>query len=379
MTFGPTYKCSTVSEWSLSNSRGSPNSPPSTCSSPPARAPQVRSPVLLFRLIRKLKQRESDDSDCSSRDEYAPSGLSFVKLNCGMENPGNVCFANSIIQALSACPSIVFYLFGNRAENQLKPADLAFNNKLLWVLLGLNQTSQAKAQKIDELVSDLQEGGLDFSQQQDSHEFLKALCDKLEAVEKLKTESRNSLMGLNRGPVTDEQQFPFSGKMMETLQCLTCHTSGVSSIHEFFDITFLVNFLETKTVDTLFQEFFAGEMREGVYCAKCSLDWFTKQLTDKEKSEIDSRLAALPPSDLQDFDTLGFLIRKSGRRLVPTTQNRGQIHENQAQQTAAADHPEIPQSAVSAPEPTLRLQRAIPENGDLHQIPPGTDSGGATL
>jgi uncharacterized UBP type Zn finger protein len=229
-----------------------------------------------------------------------------------MENPANVCFANSIIQALSACPSFVFYLLNNRAAVQTASSELDFNNKLLAVLLALNQTSQVKTQRIDELVGDLESGQLDFSQQQDSHEFLKALCDKLETVEKLKLASLDSLAGFGKVSASTAAEFPFSGKMIETLECRTCGSPGVSQVVEFFDLTFHVNFTQPKTIEQLFEEFFAGEGREGVYCAKCSLQWFLQQLTPPQREAVEERLAGLSASDVQNFETLGSLIRIGG-------------------------------------------------------------------
>lgn len=238
-----------------------------------------------------------------------PQGLSFVKLNCGMENPANVCFANSIVQALSACPSLVFYLLSNRDELGLDEASLSFNNRLLTVLLMLNQTGQDKAHKIDDLVDELSGDGLDFSQQQDSHEFLKLLCDKFSKVELLKAQGDQSLATLSRLPTHPPQRLPFSGQLSETLVCLTCNTPGLSKLTEFLDFTFLINFTRSCTVEQLFAEYFKGELREGVNCARCSLTFFLSQLISEDQKSVETELSQLSKSDVQNFETVGSLTR----------------------------------------------------------------------
>lgn len=246
-----------------------------------------------------------------SKEDYIPRGIGFIKMNSGLENPANVCFANSIIQALSACPNFVFYLIANKNNKHISEKYIEFNNKLLLILLLLNHLNQEKAQKIDEIVNELSESQINFAEQQDSHEFLKLIYDKLSQIEKSKLESKKSLLGFNGNNIFDNWKNPFSGKLMETMFCYTCKDKGVSKITEFCDFTFLINFVQEKTIDQLFTEFFLGENLEGVYCAICSLQQFKSSLSDVDLKKFVIELEDFSISEVRVIEELGFVNRKN--------------------------------------------------------------------
>ena len=43
-------------------------------------------------------------------DDFLPEGIEFFKMNPGLINFGNTCFANSILQGLSSCTYFIEYL-----------------------------------------------------------------------------------------------------------------------------------------------------------------------------------------------------------------------------------------------------------------------------
>ena len=55
----------------------------------------------------------------------------MIKLNPGLHNYGNTCFANSLIQALSSCTYLVEYLIYNKQNKNLPEELLVFNNLFL--------------------------------------------------------------------------------------------------------------------------------------------------------------------------------------------------------------------------------------------------------
>ena len=72
----------------------------------------------------------------------------MIKLNPGLQNFGNTCFANSMIQGLSSCTHLVRYLLKNKYSSQLPEELIVFNNLFLHLILGIQGNN--KTMVIDE-------------------------------------------------------------------------------------------------------------------------------------------------------------------------------------------------------------------------------------
>lgn len=53
------------------------------------------------------KHKIDKNKDFYNKDLYTPGGIELIKLNPGLQNFGNTCFANSMIQGLSSCTNFI--------------------------------------------------------------------------------------------------------------------------------------------------------------------------------------------------------------------------------------------------------------------------------
>jgi hypothetical protein len=161
---------------------------------------------------------------------------------------------------------------------------------------------------LQDFISLFEHDNFDFVNQQDSHEFFLFISEKFHKIENYKKKIKTSLAFVDQSMI--EINYPFTGKILSYLKCLSCQEKGNFKINEFFDISLdTANHHQETSLSELITEFSRGYRLDDVYCTNCSLNLFSNSLDNNSKNQLDNFLQNFSKSQIKDIEDLGNIKR----------------------------------------------------------------------
>ena len=193
-----------------------------------------------------------------------PFDLTWGKINlCGIDNNGNTCFLNSVVQCLQNLPVWSNYLLKYHIEECEKETDECF---FCWlaVITHYMQSSFWKSINLDGLSDILQMISKDFlpGRQQDAHEFLICLLGKMQEIVAPKPVDPYVEMTTAIGQI-------FGGFLRSQLACQECRTTN-NTYEQYFNLSLDIDNVES--MNEALKNFFSVDTMEGnawYACEKC--------------------------------------------------------------------------------------------------------------
>lgn len=254
-------------------------------------------------------------------------------LAVGLSNPGNDCFINSVLQALAGLPKFVTTLDHTAStftsyEQALNQQDGAHLPEMpdspvsvaLHRLLGvLTSTPSSKrtvsARDFIQTLESVFNARLS-RQQQDAHEFLQLVLDRVYEETKHRKHSplarddgQSAAVDNTSGDKLRDQtsgkslldpepesklgqhlEFPFEGQIESIIQCQTCQYKSKSQSNPFLVMTLNVPQDGNATLDACLDGLLKTETIEGYKCAKCCLRYaLHDKIQEREKVKDEER------------------------------------------------------------------------------------------
>ena len=208
----------------------------------------------------------------SVMEEEEPFGL------CGIQNMGNTCYANAVIQAIRVVPDIIGII--ERSEPELTEENTKYYHvfkayqdmlRTLWdkrTKMGNHIVPRKFWNYVHEAVRDTVYEQFATRMPQDAHEFLNYILDCCHEVLKVRATDADPLyssLGNFTSPIVDSL---FGWDKIE-ITCERC--SNVSSRFEAFNMLKVgLNKLEPKSLKELLEDERRSEIIEGYKCDKCN-------------------------------------------------------------------------------------------------------------
>lgn len=284
------------------------------------------------------------------------------KYTTGLVNLHNDCFANSSIQAYSSLPGFTIYLnefissfqeleeFLKSKNIDIKDVETRRSNHLEKLGKKLSIRSNLSFTSFDislhialaEIIKTLQETQLSSRtisawtflhkieqifnakisrSQHDAHEFTQLINEslenenlKLKSIQEFLRSNLHELLGSSNPPVPNDYnfltniqipEFPFSGLLLNQMQCLNCQKVSKPSLSPFTMLTLPTpQMLETELNSIIHEN--KSELIEGYQCLKCRIS----KIIDNEnywKSDDEETLKYLPTLHKLNDDPLFFI------------------------------------------------------------------------
>ncbi|KAK8656629.1 hypothetical protein V6N13_098574 [Hibiscus sabdariffa] len=213
--------------------------------------------------------RKVDGTDMweNSLDPVLSLKITFRKIGAGLENLGNTCFLNSVLQCLTYTEPLVAYLQSGKHQNSCRIAGFC---ALCAIQKHVNRALQSTGRILapNDLVSNLRCISRNFrnSRQEDAHEYMVNL---LESMHKCCLPSGVS----SESPSAYEKSLVhkiFGGRLRSQVKCLQC-SYGSNTFDPFLDLS-----LEIVKADSLLKalkNFTTAELLDGgerqYQCQRC--------------------------------------------------------------------------------------------------------------
>jgi len=201
-------------------------------------------------VARLLLAGELDDSNEEGNNTVVVEGSPLPqRFSCiatclkGLRNNGQICYFNSIIQALASLSSLWIFLDENKEKSD-------FISNLLNLVKKLNGVDQGDPNKLASILLDNFSDRLHMWQQQDAHEFLLLLFEKIEK---------------------EASQSFAQGWILHSLKCASCHVVKPLQNHEFSTLA-LANVAGCSSIDQMLRNYTNPVRVDGVECFSCTLN-----------------------------------------------------------------------------------------------------------
>eukprot|EP00741_Cyanophora_paradoxa_P003091 tig00000663_g3000.t1 len=201
-----------------------------------------------------------------------------TKIGCGLENMGNSCFANAVLQSLTYTPPLANYLLSGEHSKSCRKAPEQFCAMcLLEKHVGRALSQNGGAFQPYAIVRRMREIASHFriGRQEDAHEFARYLIESMQ---------KDCLRGLGKveprvSETTVIQQI-FGGYLRSQVKCSQCQY-GSNKFDPFLDLS--LELRGANSVEQALSNFTAAEVLDGenkYRCSKCKkLVRATKRLT----------------------------------------------------------------------------------------------------
>lgn len=184
----------------------------------------------------------------------------------GIENCGNTCFLNSVLQCLAYSPPLCLYLQSkeHRPSCPFRPRNLfcALCAMEDWVDLLLKTSSDYYVRPVEILQNLRSLGPFTLGRQEDANEFFYALVESMQ-----KTLVGDMKMSIDRENTTLLHQL-FGGYKCHQMQCLSCGNVTPLKNFEYF-LTLTLPLAGKLSLEEILHEFFRSQPVDGWKCGKC--------------------------------------------------------------------------------------------------------------